>query len=332
MKALAVSRSGALTARGGARRRACRCCWCRAASTPARSMARTPDSWHCGELLDGEVGKGALERQVLLFVPVFNVDGHERFGAWNRPNQRGPEEMGWRVTAQNYNLNRDYVKADAPEMQAMLRLVGEWDPIASIDLHVTDGAKFEHDVSIQVEPVHAGDAELRTAGRGLRDARDRAPRRTGSAAAAVLSVLRRERQPGNRVSSTACRRRASRPAISCCATASACWWRRIPGAITRSACSLTRNTVLAIARTDRTPRPRLACSIAHAADARAAALGGQPVALDVRRQRQEPHHRFPRLRVHAHALGGFRRADDALRRDARRRCGSCRCATTCSRR
>ena len=60
---------------------------------------------------------------VLLFVPVFNVDGHERFGRWNRPNQHGPEEMGWRTTAQNLNLNRDYMKADAPEMQAMLRLV-----------------------------------------------------------------------------------------------------------------------------------------------------------------------------------------------------------------
>ena len=90
-------------------------------------------------------------------------------GAWNRPNQRGPEQMGWRTTAQNYNLNRDYVKADAPEMQAMLALVNAWDPLAYIDLHVTDGAKFQHDVSIQVEPLHAGDAELRKAGVALRD-------------------------------------------------------------------------------------------------------------------------------------------------------------------
>ncbi len=121
------------------------------------------------QALDGETAKGDLDKQVLLFVPVFNVDGHERFGAWNRPNQRGPEEMGWRTTAQNYNLNRDYVKADTPEMQAMLALVNAWDPLAYIDLHVTDGAKFQHDVSIQVEPLHAGDAELRKAGIALRD-------------------------------------------------------------------------------------------------------------------------------------------------------------------
>ena len=121
------------------------------------------------QVLDGQAAPGALDKQVLLFVPVFNVDGHERFGAWNRPNQRGPEAMGWRTTAQNFNLNRDYVKADAPEMQAMLDLVNAWDPMAYIDLHVTDGAKFQHDVSIQVEPVHAGDAELRKAGTALRD-------------------------------------------------------------------------------------------------------------------------------------------------------------------
>ncbi|WP_206860804.1 M14 family metallopeptidase [Lysobacter changpingensis] len=121
------------------------------------------------QALDGETAVGALEKQVLLFVPVFNVDGHERFAAWNRPNQRGPEEMGWRTTAQNYNLNRDYVKADTPEMQAMLRLVNAWDPLAYVDLHVTDGAKFEHDVSIQVEPVHSGDDNLRKAGTALRD-------------------------------------------------------------------------------------------------------------------------------------------------------------------
>jgi hypothetical protein len=46
------------------------------------------------QALDGEAAPGALGKQVLLFVPVFNVDAHERFGAWNRPNQHGPQEMG----------------------------------------------------------------------------------------------------------------------------------------------------------------------------------------------------------------------------------------------
>ncbi|MFC0251052.1 M14 family metallopeptidase [Massilia consociata] len=120
------------------------------------------------EVLNGKLAQGSLGKQVLVFVPVFNVDGHERFGKWNRPNQRGPVEMGWRTTAQNFNLNRDYVKADAPEMGAMLKLVNAWDPLTYVDLHVTDGAKFQHDVSIQVEPVYSGDPEFRKAGLALR--------------------------------------------------------------------------------------------------------------------------------------------------------------------
>lgn len=115
------------------------------------------------QMLEGSAAKGALSKVTLVFVPVFNADGHERFGRWNRPNQAGPEAMGWRATAQNLNLNRDYVKAEAPEMQAMLRLLNEWDPILYVDLHVTDGAKFEHDVSYSVTPTLAGPAPIRQA-------------------------------------------------------------------------------------------------------------------------------------------------------------------------
>lgn len=121
------------------------------------------------QMLEGSLAKDALKTVTLVFVPVFNIDGHERFGRWNRPNQVGPEEMGWRVTSQNLNLNRDYVKADAPEMQAMLRLLDEWDPILYVDLHVTDGAKFQHDISYSVSPALAGREPIRQVGVALRD-------------------------------------------------------------------------------------------------------------------------------------------------------------------
>lgn len=121
------------------------------------------------EILRGSLAPRVLERIAILFVPAFNVDGHERFGRWNRPNQNGPEEMGWRTTAQNLNLNRDYMKADAPEMQAMLGLLREWDPIVCADIHVTDGADFEPDISLQAEPINQGDPQLFESGRELRD-------------------------------------------------------------------------------------------------------------------------------------------------------------------
>jgi hypothetical protein len=120
------------------------------------------------EALRGKVAPGALRAVTVVFVPVFNVDGHERVSRWSRPNQRGPEEMGWRTTAQNLNLNRDYAKADAPEMQAMLALLRSWDPVLYVDLHVTDGAKFRHDVSITVEPSETPGAPLHDAARKLR--------------------------------------------------------------------------------------------------------------------------------------------------------------------
>ncbi len=169
MKALVASRSGALTPEQA-----------RAKNLPVLLLqggihAGEIDGKDAGflalrEVLEGNAARGALDELVAVFVPVFNVDGHERFGRWNRPNQRGPEEMGWRTTAQNYNLNRDYAKADSPEMQAILRLTNAWDPIAYVDLHVTDGAQFEHDISIPIEPVHSGDTELRRAGAALQKA------------------------------------------------------------------------------------------------------------------------------------------------------------------
>jgi len=58
------------------------------------------------ELLAGKYDPAILKNLHIVFVPIVNLDGHERFGAWNRPNQVGPKEMGWRVTAQNLNMNR----------------------------------------------------------------------------------------------------------------------------------------------------------------------------------------------------------------------------------
>ncbi len=83
-----------------------------------------------------------LDKVTIIFVPIFNVDGHENFSRYNRINQNGPEEMGWRATAQRLNLNRDYLKADAPEMRAMISLYQQLLPDFYIDCHVTDGADY----------------------------------------------------------------------------------------------------------------------------------------------------------------------------------------------
>ncbi|WP_173496996.1 M14 family metallopeptidase [Shewanella sp. ISTPL2] len=88
-----------------------------------------------------------LDKANLLFVPIFSVDAHERSGEFNRVNQRGPVNMGWRTTANNLNLNRDYAKADSLEMQHMLRAINVWQPDLYIDVHVTDGIDYQYDVT-----------------------------------------------------------------------------------------------------------------------------------------------------------------------------------------
>ena len=88
-----------------------------------------------------------LDNAIILFMPIYNVDGHERFTPYGRINQNGPKEMGWRVTSRNLNLNRDYMKADAAETRAWLKLFTTWWPELTIDCHVTDGADYRYDVT-----------------------------------------------------------------------------------------------------------------------------------------------------------------------------------------
>ena len=90
-----------------------------------------------------------LKDAVILFVPIYNVDGHEMASPYNRINQNGPDEMGWRATSANLNLNRDYLKADAPETRHWLKLWNEWQPDFFIDCHVTNGADFRYNITYE---------------------------------------------------------------------------------------------------------------------------------------------------------------------------------------
>lgn len=101
---------------------------------------------------------GLLKNLVVLFIPIYNADGHERVSPYNRINQNGPAEMGWRTTSTYQNLNRDYMKADTPETRAWLSLWNRWKPDLFIDCHVTDGADYQYNITYQHEH-HAGVAE-----------------------------------------------------------------------------------------------------------------------------------------------------------------------------
>jgi murein tripeptide amidase MpaA len=92
-----------------------------------------------------------LDNAVFVFIPMYNADGHERRSPYNRINQNGPEQMGWRGNATNLNLNRDYMKADAPETRAFMKMFHTWLPDFFVDDHVTDGADYQYDVTFTID-------------------------------------------------------------------------------------------------------------------------------------------------------------------------------------
>lgn len=99
------------------------------------------------DLTVGGSASALLENTSILFIPILNVDGHERSSAFNRINQRGPSEMGWRTNALNLNLNRDYAKLDTPGVRALASVVNVWQPDLYVDVHVTDGADYQYDIT-----------------------------------------------------------------------------------------------------------------------------------------------------------------------------------------
>ena len=56
------------------------------------------------------------------------------------PDRTGPRWSGAVPTAQGLDLNRDYVKMEAPETRGAAALLRAWDPDIFVDLHTTNGS------------------------------------------------------------------------------------------------------------------------------------------------------------------------------------------------
>jgi len=88
-----------------------------------------------------------LDTVDLVFVPIYNIDGHEQSSPYNYPHIRGPAEKGRDGNARGIDLNRDYAKLDAPESRAMVGLIRSLDPILYIDCHVSEGFDMQYDIT-----------------------------------------------------------------------------------------------------------------------------------------------------------------------------------------
>ncbi|HSQ55964.1 MAG TPA: M14 family metallopeptidase, partial [Gemmata sp.] len=94
--------------------------------------------------LSEKKGHFLLKDLVILLAPIFNADGNEKFATTNRPGQNGPMETGIRANAQGFDLNRDFVKLESPEVRALVKLLNVWDPAMVIDCHTTNGSKHRY--------------------------------------------------------------------------------------------------------------------------------------------------------------------------------------------
>ena len=81
-----------------------------------------------------------LKQCDVWFVPIYNLDGNEAVKVGNRRGQNGPDAVGQRANGQGLDLNRDFVKTEAPETRALLRLFRDFDPHLFVDLHTTNGS------------------------------------------------------------------------------------------------------------------------------------------------------------------------------------------------
>ncbi|MBL0920699.1 MAG: hypothetical protein IBJ10_01080 [Phycisphaerales bacterium] len=104
--------------------------------------------------------RAILDNVVLLAAPIYNADGNERFAPVevNRPGQDGPRMVGVRANAQGLDLNRDYMKLDAPETRAMARVLTLWRPHMVIDAHTTNGSLHRYTLTFGASQCPAGDS------------------------------------------------------------------------------------------------------------------------------------------------------------------------------
>ncbi|MBR1514100.1 MAG: lipoprotein [Bacteroidales bacterium] len=102
-------------------------------------------------MLNDNINGDLLSDFSFLFIPVLSPDGLANFSPYNRINQNGPKQMGWRVNAQGLNLNRDYTKLDTPELRAFVALFNAWQPDFFFDTHATDGADYQYVTTYSME-------------------------------------------------------------------------------------------------------------------------------------------------------------------------------------
>lgn len=86
----------------------------------------------------------APKNTVLATIPIYNVGGALNRNSTSRTNQNGPAEYGFRGNARNYDLNRDFIKADTRNTRSFYEIFHHVKPDIFIDNHVSNGADYQY--------------------------------------------------------------------------------------------------------------------------------------------------------------------------------------------
>ena len=148
-----------------------------AISTPAEAKASgmpvmyIQGNIHAGEVEGKEVcmmlmrdivlgkKKNLLNNIIIIMVPIYNIDGNDKMAKGLRPTQENsPLETGERENGQGLDLNRDAIKMEAPETQALMQnVINAWDPQLSMDLHTTNGTWHAYSLTWAPSYLYAGE-------------------------------------------------------------------------------------------------------------------------------------------------------------------------------
>lgn len=103
--------------------------------------------------------KDLLDNQVILFLPIYNTDGNDKMAPGLRPSQENsPLETGIRENGQGLDLNRDGIKMETPETEALIRnVITAWDPQVTVDLHTTNGTWHGYSLTWAPSYLYAGE-------------------------------------------------------------------------------------------------------------------------------------------------------------------------------
>ena len=94
---------------------------------------------------DLAVGKiNPPKNTVLVTIPVYNIGGALNRNSTSRANQNGPKSYGFRGNTRNYDLNRDFIKADTKNAQSFSEIFHLVNPDIFIDNHVSNGADYQY--------------------------------------------------------------------------------------------------------------------------------------------------------------------------------------------